>query len=534
MRKRKDKKGSAIAFGASLALVIIVLGLGFVAFTMYMGGQNETKNAVDAGALNLGRQVIDNVFVNLSTAENQQFFKDVTSNLDGKVNLRNINRVWAKALLVAVNSDAAGQYKGDTASNVDNAWQGASDISDALAAKLTDPTNLYNYFSDFADKNSVRMIGAGATITRMTGAGWQTSLMDRKDESNLQQTDNLPIGYTLKPGSTTPCTRSNVPPAAAGMQFLQGYVPLHAGQHTFWQVPFQYDEKPHLVSQTPFNANKQPPNSLPEAWAHPVPNAFSVQGQTNKAGVGEQAMSWVQTNPRQPFQTQFPNGFVRIILKQNTIQWNIDGIPADSATYAFEPGDDAYSGDGIPYPFVPICASGSGDCSTGNEYTLPFLYFAICGAPFPDETSDFMQYLLQRCKEMLPGASMSDLRTALMACMISSDDADQTFYLYPVAGHLIATPDSVTNVPVGCDKSSPAEGNPSQTMATTGPNPLPNLNAETWVCLGETTPDIPMLCFTSIERSWKPGTGYPGGCLGELTVHHKIDATVMTLVCSCP
>ncbi|HEY9680593.1 MAG TPA: hypothetical protein V6C86_03280 [Oculatellaceae cyanobacterium] len=532
---RHGRRRGSIAFGAALAFALVVLGLGFVAFVMFMGAQNETRNAIDAGALNLGRQVLDNVSVQISSAPEQQFFNDVTQNGNGVVNLRNINRVWGKALFVAINSDGAGQYAGDTTSSVQSALEGAQEISDALSAKLCNAANLTNFFTRFADANSVRMIDTKAQVAVISGAGWQTSLMDRNDESNLQIMNNLPIGYNLNQAYQTPCTRSVKPAGSSGMNFLRGYLPLNVAGKTFWQVPFQFDEKPHLVSSSNFSSNTLSASPLPAPnWTTAVPNAFSVHGQASKSGgAGEQAKSFVQTNPRQVFPLQFPNGYVRIVLKQNTIQWHIDAIPVDSSTYEFSAGNDAFSGDGVPYPFIPICASGSGDCSVGNEYVPQTLLFAICGNSPPNMTGDFMNYILQRCKEMVPNCTMTQLQTALAACPISSDDSDQSFYVYPVNGTtIVAMPDNMAQLPSGCDKSQGPEGQ-SQGMATDGPSPIPNTNTETWTCEGVPT-DIPWISTLTIERSWKPGTGYQGGCLGELTVHHTTDAEVDTLGCSCP
>jgi hypothetical protein len=525
------KKGSALAFGTSLALALVVLGLGFLAFSMYMGAQNETKNAVDAGGLNLARQVIDNINVQLSADPEQQFFNDVTTNGNGVVNLRNINRVWGKALFVAINSDGANNDSGNagsTAQNVKDAHDGAQAISDALSAKLNDASQLYGFFTDFAAANSVRMIGTGAQVKVVDGNGWQTSLMDRSDESNLQLMSNLPLKYNLNQAYSTPSTRNPIPQTAAGLNFLRGYLPMTVAAQTFWQVPFQFDEKPRLVSKTPFSAAQQPPNMLPSTWTSPVPNAFSVQGEAAKTGaVSENAMSFVETNPRQTFPLQFPNGYIRVILKQNTLQWNLDGIPLDSTTYASEAGTTV---DSIPYPIPPICASAQGEATVGNEYVPPVLYIAVCGNSPPSE-GNTMNYLLQRCQEMVPSTQMSDLRIAMMACPISSDDSDQTFYIYPLNGHIVATPDSATALPSGCDKSGSAEGT-SQTLDTDGPSPIPNLCIETWTCYSVV--QFPTFTLLTNTRTWKPGTGYNSGCLGELSVHHTSDAELITAVCSCP
>ncbi len=540
MTQSRRKKASAIAFSVVLALVLIVLGLGFFFLSMYMGGQNETKNATDAGALNVGKQVLsdDGVTYTIAGDDKEEFFRDVTNGAlgvgDGKVNLTNIDRIWGKALFVAINADAAGSAAGDTTVNVQSAQEGAQSISDKLSAKLTDEANLHSYFEDYSKQNSTRMIGNNTTVSTMGGASWQTSLMDRSKESNLEVTNNLPVGYNLPGSYTTPTTRTPAPSGAAGKNYLKGYFPLTVASQTFWQVPYQFDQKPHLVSKTLFDVDKQPPHMLDATWDKAVPNAFSVGGQVaTKPGVaGEKAMSWVQTNPRQVFPLQFPNGFIRIVIQKNTLQWHLDGIPMDSTTYDSSPGGEKESGDGIPYPIIPICATASGTAYVGNEYVPPVLYVAVAGNT-PPQNGKSMDYILQRCKEMVPDCTMTKLIAAMSICPISSNDQDQTFYIYPVAGEIVATPDSVTVVPAGCDKSAAPEGT-EEWSESYGPSPVPNFDTETWVCDGAPVGPFPMITTLSIDHSWKPGTGYAKGCLGELTVHHTTDAELSIFPCSCP
>ncbi len=550
MTRLRRKRASAIAFSAVLALVLVVLGVGFFFFSMYMGAQNETKNATDAGALNVGKQALsaDGVTYTIAGDDKEEFFRDVTGGPtagvgigDGKVNLTNIDRVWGKALFVAINSDAAGSAAGDTTQNVQSAQEGAQSISDQLSAKLTDEANLHGYFEEYSKQNSTRMIGTNTSVSYLGGPqNWQTSLMDRNKESNIEVTDNLPVGYNLPTSDTTATTRNPVPSGANGKTYLKGYTPLTVANQTFWQVPYQFDQKPHLVSKTLFDADKQPPNMLASTWDKAVPNAFSVGGQVDtKPGVaGEKAMAWVQTNPRKVFPLQFPNGFVRVVVKKNDLQWRLDFIPMDSTTYESSPGTTKESGDGVPYPIPFICATVSGTAYVGNEYLPPTLYFAVVGNAPPDTSSKSMEYILQRCKEMVPGYTMGNLITAMSICPVSMTDEEQTFYIYPnlVANPIvpiIATPDSLTVLPLGCDKTASPEGS-EEWSDSIGPMPTPNFALETFTCNGVPAPDIPMDVTLTIEHSWKPGTGYAKGCLGELTVHHQSDALLFVLPCTCP
>jgi hypothetical protein len=512
-------KGSAIAFSAVLALILVLLGVAFVVISMYMGGGKEIKNAVDAGALNVGRKVLDEeiVSVNLSADANQQFFRDVTDTgtVDGKVTLRNINRVWAKALFVALNADAAGGDAGPTDASVQAAHDGALAISNGLAEKLTTAANLEGFFTDFAQRNSVRMIGTDVSVTVIPGAGWQTSLMNRAAESNIEIKDNLPsaIGGAL----VTACTRNPAPAGAAGKTFLRGYEPLTAAGLTFWQVPFQYEEKPHLVARSTFDNGKQPPNMLPAVWDNPPPNAFSVEGKAVKAGsTGELAMSWVLTNPKQTYPMQFPLGFIRIKLARNIVQWYPDGIAAGEDHYKFE--SDTVTSPAYPAPPCGLCVA---TAYVGNEYFPPSLYKAICAIePIGGEA---MNRLLQRVKEMNPDFTMNNLETLLDEClMLDTEDADHEFLLWSDGqGHMSVQELSAAVLPPGLDASQHPEGTDLVVDVEPGV-PLYN-NADFVIkCPGDFGP-FPAVTELSGTRTWYAGTGFKGGCLGELVIQRKTD-----------
>ena len=331
MLKKRSKRASVTAFATALALMLMVLGIGFIIISLYMGGQKETKNATDAGALSVGKEVLDEPSVMLTPAADSRVFFDCTNDLinnnsigDGRVNLNRINRVWAKAMVIAIN--AQDSNAGGGAANADAAFDSAQSISNSLADKLTNPSNLHGFFRNLSKKNSTRMIGVGSTTEVKPGGGWQTSLMDRECESNIQLTGGpssgyyMPPGFTLPASCTTDCTRDPIPGEVTNTKFLKGYAPLQIGKHEFWQVPFKWNDKPHLVSSTPFNAAKV--STLPTTWTKPVPNAFSVEGQAVKPGAtGETASSWVLSNPRHAFKLAAPHSFLHIKVDKLVCKW---------------------------------------------------------------------------------------------------------------------------------------------------------------------------------------------------------------------
>ncbi len=164
------------------------------------------------------------------------------------------------------------------------------------------------------------MIGSGIQTNVLSGANWQTSLMDRTPitsaarESNITVNGsagsnyNMPNNYTLSSNYLTAQTRTPPVPSGNGLTFLKGYTAMPVAGNDIWQVPFQYDEKPRLVSSTMFNQSTNSANPL--KWANAVPNAFSAEGQAINANKsGETAISWVLTNPRECFQMSMPHSF---------------------------------------------------------------------------------------------------------------------------------------------------------------------------------------------------------------------------------
>lgn len=553
MLRQRRKRGATLAFATVLALVLVVLGVGFFFFSMYMGAQNETKNATDAGALNVAKQVLsDSAVTYIITGNDQEeFFRDVTGNVlpnnplgnigDGKVTLTNINRIWAKALFVAVNADAAGSARGDTSANVQAALDGAQSITDRLVQKLTNETTLEKYFEAYSMPNSTRMLGTNTKVTAWSGDDhWETSLMDRGSESNIELTGNLPPGYNLQNGYSTGTKRKSNATGANNKTFLTGYTPLTVQDQTFWQVPFQFDGKPHLVSNAYFRKNQQQTTQLPEKWDKAVPNAFSVGGKVQTSGgkMGETAMSWVQTNPKQTFPMQFPTGFVRIVVKPNKVQWSVLGLPMDKGTYPSQMFSELYSGDGIPYPILINCSTVMGDAEMGMEYgPLPCVLTAINGIepPFtPGSNNKAMTYLLQRCKEIDPTFTMANLCELLLYPLDFSSTDEQRFYLYGVGGKVLIGSDSTTPSGVGFDKDADPEGSEQWNDSTEF---MGNFFYEYITCDGVPSPPIGPFPTppTEISWSWKPGTGYQKGCLGELTVKHETEIPLVPdPFCFCP
>jgi len=463
MRKRRKEKGSVIAFSTVLALVLVLLGVAFVFLLMYMGGQHETKNATDAGALNVGKQALDDIKVTLNGGQNEQIYYDVTNDVDdgskdndGNITLRRINRVWAQAMLIGINADAMSSdgLGGSSSNNASQAFSGAESISNRLTAELTNPNKLYGYFDDYSKANSVRMIGNTVETNALHGSNWKTSLMDRTPitsqarESNITVSNGpnngMPPGYSLSSSYTTASTRSTSISSSNNRTFLKGYTPLNVAGNTIWQVPFQYDEKPRLVSRTVFDQSTNSANPL--SWNNAVPNAFSVEGQAVKASAAsEKAMSWVLTNPRESFQMAIPHSFLKIHLDEMKAHWYFfpTGYPpiefGSATTYGYTMGSGSMS---MPQGGAFCSLVSSGSVELGSDVVGRSLDEVIFSIPSGD-TDLLERHMVNRINEMLTkvgsNKTASDLHSVLGQVWTRGDlaaggESGRDFYVYSKDG----------------------------------------------------------------------------------------------------
>ncbi len=542
---RRKKRGSVTAFSAALGVALLVLGVGFIFLVLYMGGQRETKNATDAGALNVGKQAIDQISVPLMPSENQLCFLDCTTDstnnsktVDPTINLRRINRVWAKAMLMAINADAASDdgNAGSGVSNANSARQGAQDLSDRLSEKLTTASNLHGFFRDLSKANSVRMIGSASTTEVLPGSGWTTSLMDRDAESNITLAGTpsdrffLPPGYNLSSSCTTKCTRNPVPGEATNIYFLKGYAPLQVGSNTFWQVPFKWDDKPHLVSSTPFNAAKA--TAKPLNWDKAVPNAFSVEGQAQKTGaLGEKASSWVLSNPRQPFKLAAPHSFLHVKVDEMQVRWYYY-VPlrvemGARRTYGFIP--ETMTGTPAPAAGILCATVNPPPQEAGLDVVGNTVDDVIFGRPYGN-TSRVEAYMVNRCNEMIskPGVTISAskmhsvLSDPLTIAELIADEKD--FYIYSEDGQSLVCQSKtrvLATAPVWMKILVSKEPDGSETKliddaTMPGGFPLPHVPTPDPFC--SPTPGVNLsLLMWDKDVYWKPGTGY-NGSLGDIRV----------------
>ncbi len=518
MMRPNRKRGAVLGLVALLALVLLVIAISLYSLSMVIGGSKETSNATDSGALNVAKQALT-ITVGPATSDENQFL-DVADST-GNFGLKNIDRVWGQAILAGINAVAMNNETSAPQATIDaqNLQAAAADISTRLSQKLNDASNLYGFFTDYSQSNSVRMLGNKSYVDVIEDNAWQTALMDRGYESNVSvNVAELPNNFDA--GSLLLTAK-----AKDGLTYLPGYKDVQVGGQNYWFVPYRNGEKPHLIGGEFFNQNLISTN--PIAWTDPVPNSFSVHS-VAKAGTQQQAMAWAVTNPQLYFKMQIPQAFIHIQIQKNTLQWSLMGIPVESTDYGFLPGDFESSS---TYP-VPTCASVSGTEMVGNEYiTGPTLFTAIFALPpTPPMSSVTFNYLLQRCQEIIPGYTAAQLTGLLTSTVLTSTGADdQDYMIYPsntissatlLCTSASAAPSWTNTDPDGADQILESEG-----PAT------PNQGLETFDCDGVTVP-LPLISTESCDRHWTAGTGY-NGCLGMLTIKRTTTA-VMYGICSCP
>jgi len=553
-KSKRANRGSIIVLATVLALTIVVLGGGFLFFELFMGAQKETKNAVDAGVLNVAKQVLDKSNAQVSVmlpGGPTSCFWDVTCdepasyNLgDGIINLKRVNRMWGKAMLIAINA-AAAQSDGNAGSGPGNAQQAfnqAQTVSDQLTDKLNNQTNLHGFFANLASQNSVRMLGLGAEVKPLPGNGWQTSLMERGAESNITLNGsppsfNLPPGYSLNNSFVTKSTRNPVPASGANLWFLKGYIPLAIGNQTFWQVPFKYDEKPHHVSRSLFDASTMKNNPL--SWNKAVPNAFSGEGEAiKKSPDGQKATSWVLTNPRENFQLSMPHSFVKIHLDDMESHWYFPLSPTpmvkwSTQSYGYTPSSQTslMPGGG------PLSVSVSGTFLIGLDVVGRTLDGVIFDPPFSGNSSKVEAYLTNRCNEMMtvPGTTKT---TAQMHAALSDPSTIlamvggvRDFYLFSPDGMSLSCkpqPLAIAQSPwLATMIGQSADGTETKLIdGATFPAGLGIPPMSTVVPDPFCTPvPLPVVGFWYKDVAWTPGSGYNGN-LGLIRVKRWTEVQV--------
>lgn len=528
-RSIRKKRGAVLGLVVALLMAFLVLAVGFFMISLYFGASRETRNATDAGALNVGKKSLTVTVKSQGGDEDQ--FKDV-ADTNGEFGLTNINRVWAKALWVAINAQdikGAGKETGDTSSHAAAMFQAAENISDRLSDKLNDPNNLYPLFNEVSQANNVRMLGGAASTKALPGPNWKTSLLERNEESNVYiQNQQLPSEVSMN--------MLNPKTDKGGNQCMRGYKGINMYGRDYWFVPFRSNERPRLESQTHFEQNSLVSQAL-SGWAKPVPNTFSIESRTTAGSPADQrATACVKANPMQTFPMRFPHGYIRLVFKDNKVKWHLNGVPY--------PGDSEYGYTpktvNKVFPVVPACGSGTANAQVGMEFTptIGGRLFPISKLVAPQPAwFQLRKALLQRCREIDPGFNEGNLEAIFATPTLGAGDK---YYIVPnpATGGLVCVNESmVTSIaPWISGKQNASPDSESQDWEEFWPPYMYNNEVTLWqlACGSLTQPaGTGVFKWTSGEGTieWRRGTGFDG-FLGEVSVSRTTRAW-LTGACSC-
>jgi hypothetical protein len=447
---------------------------------------------------------------------------------------------------------ADGTLSASAQQNVAQMRADVNNLSQGVAVTVSDPNQLTQFYTDFASINSTRMLGTGSQVQVTDQMDWNTSFMDRPTSTATYES-NIEIDLTtqLPPNFDPSQLKTVTPKNHIGHTYLAGYLPYNFLNLDYWQIPFRYGERPHLVAKSMFTQDSDPNTLGPPTWSgNPIPNAFATLGGTvNNRQYGLLSAAWVQTNPQKTYKLSIPSGYIRILIHDNAIDWYalvapvIIPVPWTGTT---DYGFGSNTADSVPFP------TGCGTLQTegysvGNEYLSagsgPTLFDAIYTFPLPNIPTSCSTFtnMLQRINQMHPGYKASDLVVLLNSINLTTDAQDQEFIIY----NSDFTENSTVKISTLADAPQNQQGQPdgsSQSAEYEGPVPCPpgpDDGETTEACYGDWPEDNQ--AWIDANRTWTPGTGAADtsnssnlGCLGKLEVQRTTHIVQIGFFCECP
>ncbi len=499
---KRNARGAVLGLAVVLSVVMLILIGAFFKLSLFFGVADETRNATDAGALNVGKHSFD-LNVSASSGDEHQF--DDVADANKKFNLTNINRVWAKAMLA--NANVAAMIADNQSSplallHAQQLYQGAESISGKLAGELKKPENFYSSFDSISSGNNVRLAATPTSVASSKNKDWQTSYVDRGEASNIDfDPEQLPI----------PVPFTN--PAKSATFKIPGYQAIPVLDKKFYLVSMKDNDRTHLINPENFNANKLENKGF-DGWKNPVPNAFSVHGESANNNL---AMSWVQVNPQYKFNLGIPHAYVKIKIDPNKARYTFAQQPLGEENYEFRPSVTSTSFTTpaqLKVTFVPV--------NLGNEYaTANSLYDVM----FPkalnakNEHSKVLSTLLQRCREIRKGYTLDQLVKVLKSTAVDPTGLQNEFYIFPSKNELTAALASqALSQARWINPLTQADGSKKE-IAHEDSIGQPNtaMFTVTEPITGASIGPIPAVTQEHGTFNWTPGSGFDG-CLGELSI----------------
>ncbi|MBX9567489.1 MAG: hypothetical protein K2X77_01280 [Candidatus Obscuribacterales bacterium] len=341
MQKSRLSKGGALVVVLISALVLVILGVGFIFFSKIFGGGREMQNAVDSGSLNAAKTALIRPGTNAQSGDKDetQFLGFENPGQNPDFSLGNINRVWGQALLVSLNfkaMEAEGTSTTEANTNANLTVAAAKRINDRVAAALRPvnalpPSDLQSAFLNTSNSNTLKMVSSNSNDQLQISNGAQVGFQDAKGQSNIAAPDAMMANIVdaedltalqttltkISAGSTAfsgqAISRTDGSRFNANGRLLNGYQDIEIDeQKKIYFVPLRPEAKPHMLSGTEFNATK--PSQL-TATDNPVNNSFFTKGKM-KEEKSAQMLDFAAIALAEPvdpaFSLSIPRGFVKV------------------------------------------------------------------------------------------------------------------------------------------------------------------------------------------------------------------------------
>ena len=279
--RKKSRRGATLSLVIACIFLIVIVGMAFFAIVKILGGSAEVNNTTEAGILNVAKNSLTKITV------------DVDGDLKytiapaKEVNLLNYNRLVAHALLVSMNAESLGPTAQENAKIL--AAQ-VLKIGKELDKKLGDEGTLADWFINLTYRNNTKLWNGNKVNPQVI-----TAMALRKGgTTNIILTDNFPddapgLPFNLK-GKT---------------KYLAGYELLKYG---LTAVPVFPAQRPHLVDPKEQELDLK---NIPS-------NAFRVRAQ---AGIGDTGMKGGSlaaaivgcVDSTSDFPASIPAGYIEIV-----------------------------------------------------------------------------------------------------------------------------------------------------------------------------------------------------------------------------
>lgn len=365
--KNRAQEGSTLSLVIVCAIIIAMVGIGFIFLSNLFGGNMEGGHATDSGCLNVaskallapglpstaltsgvnadvGLAMVANLIpLSNSGGSNYPQNMGLGTGAPGDVNLLTYNRFVATAMLVALNADAEGAGSADAATAV-KFVEGAGGLGSQLQSSLgaSGANNWASSYYNAVTGNVLTMVGsyqaptfqdsvAGNMLTLPTdnhacninmsafqqGSAAYNAVKTAAGVSPLPITDysNPTTALDSLPGSAF----TSGPNAGDTNAYLNGYTAIGLAGTQVVGLPNLPGQQPHLVSTTQFASENANPLSVPGAASVVLPpNAFKITtstGQLNNAP-GQGTMNFSSASmvgtPLTAFPLAMPGGYMTI------------------------------------------------------------------------------------------------------------------------------------------------------------------------------------------------------------------------------